>query len=302
MKVEKRVTRPDLLRALTRSWSADTAALPEYWTPDNPSWGHCAVTALIIQEFFGGKIVRVDLSTAESALLRKVRSHYFNEFPDESVWDTTAPQFMHTPEYWDLLPKAARAYRTRQELLAHAATEQRYKELRYRLGVYLSGSPSISRDPIFRECLKVAFGSGCAKGRYGSIIRYPNGQYISACNDPIDALRAWCDPSCIRLTIPSRQDSMIGACLHAEESVLKKNSAQGRNMQGAIMYVAGVRSNGLFFVKSDPYFTCIRCAVALHVHGAEGIYVPLESMWGYVSTLDALKQAREFAEGFRTLP
>lgn len=32
----------------------ETSAHPEGWTPDNPTWGHCAVVAVMAERVFGG--------------------------------------------------------------------------------------------------------------------------------------------------------------------------------------------------------------------------------------------------------
>jgi len=64
---------PELLaETLERAWSRETSADPEQWTPDNPAWGQCAVTALVVQDGFGGELVRATVDDA---------SHYWNRLP-----------------------------------------------------------------------------------------------------------------------------------------------------------------------------------------------------------------------------
>lgn len=50
----------DLDRALRASWAADTCSSDDQpeWTPGNPAWGHCDITALIVNDVFGGDLVR----------------------------------------------------------------------------------------------------------------------------------------------------------------------------------------------------------------------------------------------------
>ena len=45
-------------KALKKSWSQDTAYHKDApnWTPDNPALGQCAISALLFNHFFGGKI------------------------------------------------------------------------------------------------------------------------------------------------------------------------------------------------------------------------------------------------------
>ncbi|WP_236240262.1 hypothetical protein [Streptomyces sp. CC228A] len=49
----------DLDRALRACWAADTASPDDrdVWLPDNPSWGHCDITALVVHDLFGGDLV-----------------------------------------------------------------------------------------------------------------------------------------------------------------------------------------------------------------------------------------------------
>ena len=45
---------PDVMRA---SWAADTCSPDDLaragWHPDNPAWGHCDITALLVNDLFG---------------------------------------------------------------------------------------------------------------------------------------------------------------------------------------------------------------------------------------------------------
>lgn len=45
--------------AFNESFAQDTCYPPsqQQWTAENPSFGHCAVAALIAQDFFGGEII-----------------------------------------------------------------------------------------------------------------------------------------------------------------------------------------------------------------------------------------------------
>jgi hypothetical protein len=52
------------------------------WSPDNPAFGQCAVTALVIQDYLGGEI-----------LYCKHYHHYWNKLPDGTILDLTKVQF-----------------------------------------------------------------------------------------------------------------------------------------------------------------------------------------------------------------
>lgn len=60
----------DLRHHLEHVWSAETSAY-DAWRPDQPSRGQCAVTAAIVQDIFGGDILRsrlVDVVGAHSPI------------------------------------------------------------------------------------------------------------------------------------------------------------------------------------------------------------------------------------------
>ena len=46
--------------ALEKSWSLDTAypGVRKQWTPEDSSLGQCTVTAMVLNDYFGGKIIR----------------------------------------------------------------------------------------------------------------------------------------------------------------------------------------------------------------------------------------------------
>lgn len=83
----------DLDRALRASWAADTCSPDDVarapWTPDNPAWGHCDVTALVVNDVFGGELVLGEVH------LDGVRhgSHWWNRLPSGVELDLTREQF-----------------------------------------------------------------------------------------------------------------------------------------------------------------------------------------------------------------
>lgn len=104
-----------LMRDLHVAWSAGTSSDPESWSPRNPAWGQCAVTALIVQDEFGGQLLR-----AETPL----GSHYWNLLPDGSELDLTREQFQ------DAFRAQNVAIRDRNYVLSFPATRRRYELLR----------------------------------------------------------------------------------------------------------------------------------------------------------------------------
>lgn len=68
---------------LQRLWCAETSFWPDDWTPDRPSSGQCAVTAMIVHDRFGGEMLR---AVNEGVV------HYWNLVDDIDV-DLTRDQF-----------------------------------------------------------------------------------------------------------------------------------------------------------------------------------------------------------------
>jgi len=101
-------------------WTKDTT-LPksqEKWSESNKAYGQCAVTALVIQDLFGGKLV----SNTDG-------SHFWNELPDGSQQDLSRKQFK------DLRDFKEHKYVTRDQVLDGkgarlADTRKRYLRLK----------------------------------------------------------------------------------------------------------------------------------------------------------------------------
>lgn len=102
-----------LNKLLTECWSCETCVpnLRNNWSNDIPTLGQCAITALIVNDFFGGKIMRCMSSSG---------SHYYNLINDEIV-DLTVNQFLGTLPLYD-----GGEERTREYLLSNDDTKERY--------------------------------------------------------------------------------------------------------------------------------------------------------------------------------
>lgn len=105
-----------------KAWCRATAyKQSERWLPEHPSIDQCAVTALIVQEEFGGDILR--------SPTREGDSHYWNRLPDGSEIDLTADQFSVLD---DKPLRSCAKTRTRASLLKTKSTRERYELLNYR--------------------------------------------------------------------------------------------------------------------------------------------------------------------------
>lgn len=93
------------------------------WSEQNPSWGQCAVTALLVQDIEGGELIRT--------VVDGFGSHYYNRLPSGQEIDLTRDQF---PEGSIITPgdPADREYVLDSERAAQARSRERYEILKER--------------------------------------------------------------------------------------------------------------------------------------------------------------------------
>ena len=78
-----------IYEALIRSWSIETSSK---WTTENPAKGQCGVTALVVQDIYGGEIKKTKVREAW---------HFYN-FIDGQRFDFTEAQFNEKLNYMDI--------------------------------------------------------------------------------------------------------------------------------------------------------------------------------------------------------
>jgi hypothetical protein len=88
------LTLTDIQSAIRASWADDTCSPDDVWRTawheSNPAWGHCDVTALVLNDLLGG-----DLVLAEVHLNGEQRGfHYWNRLGDGIEVDLTREQFV----------------------------------------------------------------------------------------------------------------------------------------------------------------------------------------------------------------
>ena len=105
----------EVCEIVSMSFSKDTCypVLRDKWSEENKTLGQCAITALVLNDFLGGKIMRCE---------SEYGSHYYNLINDEIV-DLTVSQFSTLPNYETGIE------RTREYLLSNEDTKKRYKLL-----------------------------------------------------------------------------------------------------------------------------------------------------------------------------
>jgi hypothetical protein len=111
-----------LCSALTAGWSRETSSDPSRWSAENAAWGQCAVTALVVQDYLGGSMLRGEVGSA---------SHYWNVLPSGDTVDLTRSQFGRRPVIENI------ESRTRDYVLSYPETEQRYRQLFGKVNDYL---------------------------------------------------------------------------------------------------------------------------------------------------------------------
>lgn len=81
----------DVERAVRASWGADTCDPVDLadWHPDNPARGQCGVTALVLNDLFGGDLVLGEVHVAGE----RTGMHYWNRFATGLDVDLTRDQF-----------------------------------------------------------------------------------------------------------------------------------------------------------------------------------------------------------------
>ena len=136
--IAKAKLEPDLATleaALERSWSAKTSYYSD-WTPQNPAYGQCAVTALIVQDYFGGELVFQATTPGEA--------HFWNQLKDGTKVDLTERQFVLAPVIRD--PQTSNP--VRQRVLSVPATQARYALLKAEVekNLLLLAPPEVSRE------------------------------------------------------------------------------------------------------------------------------------------------------------
>jgi hypothetical protein len=108
------VTEAELKAAITKCWRRETSDDPRRWSHNNPAHGQCAVTALIVQDFFGGELLCASIN---------LTPHYWNLLPNRRELDLTREQFKM------VFISGAPIESTRQFILSFSETRRNYRRL-----------------------------------------------------------------------------------------------------------------------------------------------------------------------------
>ncbi|MFE4825489.1 hypothetical protein [Streptomyces sp. NPDC056672] len=123
----------DLDRALRAGWAADTCSPDDLiraeWQPGNPAWGHCDITALIVNDVFGGALMVGEVYADGE----QQGFHWWNRLASGVELDLTREQFQ-----WGQTVTAARVVERPPGPLPRRWEE--YLLLRTRVGEHLGRS------------------------------------------------------------------------------------------------------------------------------------------------------------------
>lgn len=73
-------TLDDLYNILRKCWSKETAypSCQGDWVQSDPSYGQCAITAMLVYDMFGGSIHRIRVSGGGTHYFNKISGHYID--------------------------------------------------------------------------------------------------------------------------------------------------------------------------------------------------------------------------------
>ena len=118
----------DLYDILRKCWCKESAypSCQDEWISDDPSYGQCAITAMLVYDMFGGTIHRIRVSGGGTHYFNKIEGHYI---------DLTREQFdlYNIPVSYEPNEQMDRKYCGK-----NADTQKRYQILIKRISDYLN--------------------------------------------------------------------------------------------------------------------------------------------------------------------
>ena len=122
---ERGLTPRDYYDIFSELWCAETCAprMRGDWSPENKTLGQCSITAFLIQDIYGGKVLGVPLADGNF--------HCFNVV-GECVFDLTSEQFGDEKLNYEHCPEQERGVHFKK-----AEKKERYEYLKKQLSEYL---------------------------------------------------------------------------------------------------------------------------------------------------------------------
>ncbi|WP_429908023.1 YunG family protein [Geobacillus thermodenitrificans] len=104
----------ELKHVLMKVWSIESSSK---WTPQNPAKGQCGVTALVVNDIFGGEILKT---------LTPEGWHFYNKINGQ-LYDLTESQFSEAIEYMDIPSNREEAFSDTNERQYNYLKQNVYK-------------------------------------------------------------------------------------------------------------------------------------------------------------------------------
>ncbi|GAB6428454.1 hypothetical protein DXB51_23740 [Bacillus cereus] len=111
------IKRKRIYEALIKSWSIETSSK---WTLENPAKGQCGVTALVVQDIYGGKIKKTKIGEVW---------HFYNSIGGKR-FDFTETQFNKKLNYMDVESNRKEAFADTNEKQYDILKEKIMKEFK----------------------------------------------------------------------------------------------------------------------------------------------------------------------------
>ena len=164
---------------------------------------------------------------------------------------------------------------------------------------------TIDLNKVKGICIEEARKSDCAKMGFGVVVvaEDKSGHAMivhSTCNSKQTALYGFCEGyDCVRFRVPSRTQSLIGACAHAEEKAIwyMIHNRPAIPLHSISLFVAGVRPNGTPYERMGTEWTCLRCGIIMNFAGIKSVNFWDECELVSIKPEDAVRQAVGYALG-----
>jgi len=300
----------ELQYLLKKSCREDTAYKPDSWSATNPLFGHCAVIALIAEDFFGGKIKR-GIFPKEWQKGFHSKFHYWNELEGGLIADFSQGQFPLEFPCADFVKGKLGVVvnKKRNEFLRHGNVQDRYKKLRHRLDSNLKSNPLFTEEK-FQLCWELAFSGEavCPKMRFACLVYDGDKLITQSANKNFctefgeERLCSFDGSSCIRIGMPSRTDATLGDCGHAPIWCIKQVFDLGykpQDLKKLDFYEGGFWPDGSPWWRDEPSYTCTYCENMFAIFGLDKIYGAFGGAWHPLWTKDSLYSSTEYAKGLK---
>ena len=151
-------------------------------------------------------------------------------------------------------------------------------------------------------CQQMAHLSACQKLKFGAVAVLGSRILAKDYNRPIQATKHMCAVGCVRKQIPSRTNSMVGGCCHAEELVLwhvMRSNISREDLDRVEIFILGTDLYGKLLPKTENEHTCLRCTTQMVLAGIRSVVIWRTDFkcWVPIPVTTAVQTASQYAMG-----